>query len=266
MAKPKLRSVDTHFWDDTFIVDLDPIEKLLFLYLLTNRASTLAGCFELSLRQIAFDVGIEREMVVKILGRFEGAGKIIFKDGWIILLNFLRHQNFNPNMGIAAARELNAMPVWVRRLLVNHIEAFPNHSEWLKNVTITEPLPNDSQTIAKQYVEYEREDEVEVEREKKKNLQKKENSQEKEINTWLDAIAPIVGAKSRKTMPTLQRWSDTVEKLVREQRDLTEFLPIVQSELKKNSETPQYFTPDSCLKAFQCKSANGHKPKFLHSL
>ena len=25
----KLRSVDTHFWDDNYVIDLDPIEKLL---------------------------------------------------------------------------------------------------------------------------------------------------------------------------------------------------------------------------------------------
>jgi hypothetical protein len=108
--------------------------------------------------------------------------------------------------------------------------------------------------------------EVKEEEEKKKNLQKKEKSADKEINIWLDAIAPIVGAKKGSTLSNQKKWEDVVTKLVKEQRDLTDFLPIVQSELKKNSETPQYFTPDSCLKAFQCKTANGHQPKFLHSL
>jgi len=67
----KLRSVNTKFWDDTFIVDLDPKEKLLFLYLITNSLTNLLGIYEISIRKISFDTGLTPEMVQKGLERFE---------------------------------------------------------------------------------------------------------------------------------------------------------------------------------------------------
>lgn len=132
----KLRSVDTHFWKDGFVIDLDPIEKLMFLYLLTNPSTTLAGCYEMSPRQAAFDTGIDKDMVIKILERFEAAGKLVYKDGWIVLLNFLKHQNLNTNMGKSAAKDLNGAPKWVSGAIVKGCgmvpEWFPNGSETIK--------------------------------------------------------------------------------------------------------------------------------------
>ena len=66
----KNRYIDTKFWTDTYITNLDPIEKLLFLYALTNPHTNIAGIYEISIKQIAFDTGIDKEMVEKIFQRF----------------------------------------------------------------------------------------------------------------------------------------------------------------------------------------------------
>ena len=42
----KQRSVDTCFWDDRYITQLDPSEKLLFLYLLTNTLTNICGVYQ----------------------------------------------------------------------------------------------------------------------------------------------------------------------------------------------------------------------------
>ena len=123
-AMNKLRSVNTHFWDDGYIVDRDPIEKLLFLYLLTNPLTSIAGVYELSVRKVAFDTGIDKEMVEKILGRFESDGKILYRDGWVVLLNFFDNQKMNPNMVKGAVAFLNAAPEWVIEELLDRSEAF----------------------------------------------------------------------------------------------------------------------------------------------
>src|SRR5436309_789071 len=57
------RLVNTNFWKDTYIIDLDPTQKLLFLYFLTSPRTSLAGVYEISLREAAFDTGIDRDMV-----------------------------------------------------------------------------------------------------------------------------------------------------------------------------------------------------------
>ncbi len=90
--------VSSHFWDDNYIVELDPTEKLLFLYLLTNPLVKISGVYEISLKRITFDTGIEQDMVKKILKRFENAGKVFYDKGYVIIPNYPKHQSYNPNM------------------------------------------------------------------------------------------------------------------------------------------------------------------------
>jgi len=98
----KERYLNTKFWDDSYIIKRDPIEKLLFIYLLTNPLTNIIGIYEISIDRIAFDTGIEQEMVLKILKRFEKDLKIKYKGGYIALKNFTKHQKNNPkiNRGI----------------------------------------------------------------------------------------------------------------------------------------------------------------------
>ena len=46
MANNKQRYVNTRFWNDTYVSSLDPIEKLLFIYLLTNEHTNISGVYE----------------------------------------------------------------------------------------------------------------------------------------------------------------------------------------------------------------------------
>ncbi len=89
----KNRYIDTFFWDDEFIMNCDPIEKLLFMYFLSNPLTNIIGVYEITLRRIAFDTGIDSDMIKKILGRFEEAQKVYYFQNHIILANFCKHQN-----------------------------------------------------------------------------------------------------------------------------------------------------------------------------
>lgn len=94
----KERMVNTKFWDDTYIANLDPIEKLLYLYFLTNPLTNICGIYEIQLRRIAFDTGIDRDMVLKILDRFAKDKKIYYLEGWLAIKNFAKHQKDNPKV------------------------------------------------------------------------------------------------------------------------------------------------------------------------
>jgi hypothetical protein len=111
----KLRSVNTHFWSDTYVVDLDPIEKLLFLYLLTNEKTNMLGIYELHIRRISFDTGIDKDMVMKIFDRFEEKEKAKYLDGYVVLRNFIKHQSYNTNMQTSAINSWEELPLSVRR-------------------------------------------------------------------------------------------------------------------------------------------------------
>lgn len=93
MTQWKKRYISTKFRDDKFVVELDPIEKLLFMYFLTNPLTNVAGIYEISLRRIAFDTWIDKDMVQKIINRFTENKKIYYIDWYVILANSNKHQN-----------------------------------------------------------------------------------------------------------------------------------------------------------------------------
>lgn len=66
----KQRMINTRFWEDGYTANLDPIEKLLFLYFLTNTSTNICGFYEIPLKKIASDTGLDKDMVLKIIKRF----------------------------------------------------------------------------------------------------------------------------------------------------------------------------------------------------
>jgi hypothetical protein len=94
----KQRIVNTKFRDDSYIARLNPAEKLLFLYLITNPLTNIAGVYELPLRSVAFDTGIELEVVETILKSLEQDGKLVTAGGWIGIMNFIKHQSMSPKI------------------------------------------------------------------------------------------------------------------------------------------------------------------------
>lgn len=110
--------IDTRFWDDNYVSNLDPIEKLLFLYFLTNPSTNICGIYELPLKSIAADTGIDKEMVIKVINRFEKEGKIFYRNGWIGVKNFIKHQNQNsPHVKKGIDRELESVPEDIKALV-----------------------------------------------------------------------------------------------------------------------------------------------------
>jgi hypothetical protein len=53
---PKKRYINDNIREDNYIMDLDPSEKLLFIYLLTNNKVSLCGIYELHIRKIEMEL------------------------------------------------------------------------------------------------------------------------------------------------------------------------------------------------------------------
>jgi len=114
----KQRIINTKFWIDDYSANLDPIEKLLFLYFLTNPYTEICGIYEIPLKHIALETGIDREMVLKIIARFEKDKKVFYRKGWVAIQNFAKHQANNPSVSKGVERGLNAIPISVLDELV----------------------------------------------------------------------------------------------------------------------------------------------------
>ena len=107
----KKRYLNTRFWYDSYIAELDPSEKLLFIYLLTNQYSDLCGIYEIPYKHIGLDTGFTNEIIKLILTRFENDGKIFYYKGWVLVKNFTKHQAVNDSMRIGIERSLKEIPI-----------------------------------------------------------------------------------------------------------------------------------------------------------
>lgn len=91
------RPINTCFWRDDKILNLNSLEKLLFLYLMTNADSNLLGVYELPpLMYIAMEIGLpmsETKQVEEMLNKLEKNGFIKWSKSTneIAILNFLKH-------------------------------------------------------------------------------------------------------------------------------------------------------------------------------
>lgn len=75
------RQVHMSFWEDTKVTDdFTPEDRYFMLYLLTNTKTNLIGCYEISAKQIAYDMGYSVDSVRNLIERFEKNHKMIMYD------------------------------------------------------------------------------------------------------------------------------------------------------------------------------------------
>ena len=86
------RFISTSFWDDEWVQTLDPSEKLLYLYLMTNPLTTIAGVYEITVRRMCFDTGFNTDTIKHILGKFEKSKKAFHHNGYIVIPAWPQHQ------------------------------------------------------------------------------------------------------------------------------------------------------------------------------
>jgi len=119
----KNRYINTKIWSDNYYINLDPIEKLLFMYILTNEKTNICGIYEIPLKIMAVETGIDRDMIEKIFKRFEADNKIKYNNGWVAIRNFIKHQKIsdNPNdkINIGIKTSLENSPIelveWIKQ-------------------------------------------------------------------------------------------------------------------------------------------------------
>lgn len=88
------RIVDTSFWTDGKVDEFTPEDRYFMLYLLTNPFTKQLGIYEISIKQVAFQLGYSVDAVKALLERFENKyGMVVFSPDTneVAILNFLRY-------------------------------------------------------------------------------------------------------------------------------------------------------------------------------
>ena len=92
------RKIHSKFWTDPGVGKLDPLEKLVFLYLLTSVYAHMSGLFQLRPEHVAIDTGISPEDVGDIIARLQELGFIEFdaEEKTVLVKKMAFYQIENP--------------------------------------------------------------------------------------------------------------------------------------------------------------------------
>lgn len=77
----KYRAVQTIFWNDSKVIeDMTPDDKLFYLYLLTNPSTKQIGIYQITRKQMSFELGFSIEVINTLINRFENNLNLIKYD------------------------------------------------------------------------------------------------------------------------------------------------------------------------------------------
>ena len=145
------RTIDCDTWDDPWFASLTPRGKFLFLYFITNRRTSAVGCFEITLRQIEFETGLDQKQIDSALE--ELASRIVWwPDLQVVFVrNFYKHQAGNSNsenFRKAAIKALLDFPEVVRTAVGDAYPDLMDPSVWDRyGIPMPSPRDGDNKTV-----------------------------------------------------------------------------------------------------------------------
>jgi hypothetical protein len=123
------RKIHTTFWSDSFISDLDRDKKLFYLYLLTNERTSQCGIYEITKKQISFDLGYTIDTISKLFEYFIKIGKIRYNEATkeLAIKNWLKYNGSNsPKVQSCINKELEKVK---DTLLIEYINSIDTQSQ-----------------------------------------------------------------------------------------------------------------------------------------
>ena len=107
------RQVHTKMWADNWFSNLPPEHKLLFVYLFTNERASISGIYELPLRLISFETGLDNDIVLDGFNTFSLEEKAFYDQGaavvWVLNLRKY-HETGSPKVQTKIMTDIAAVP------------------------------------------------------------------------------------------------------------------------------------------------------------
>lgn len=105
------RTVSISFWSDSKVTDdFTPEDRYFYLYLFTNPHTSLSGCYEISIKQMALELGYSQDTCSRLIERFISVHNVIRhskETKEILLLNWHKYNwTESPKFKKALVREI----------------------------------------------------------------------------------------------------------------------------------------------------------------
>lgn len=117
----KTRILHTKFYQDSYILSLPAIKRWLFIYLITNERVEKTGAYELPIPIACVETGLSEDVLINYLKDFTEQGKILYVDGYIIIRNIKKYQDYSKGSSKQIAsyeKELNKLPDQVKKVVL----------------------------------------------------------------------------------------------------------------------------------------------------
>ena len=88
------RQIHVSIWKDEWFLDLEPDQKLLFIYLFSNDLTSLSGIYKIAKKVIAFETGLELKYVIDTLSKFEKDGRVYYRDGMVWVKHLRKYHSY----------------------------------------------------------------------------------------------------------------------------------------------------------------------------
>lgn len=131
-------------WRSKKFKRLEPIDRLIYLYLLTSAHSNSVGCYVLPLEYVALDLGMTPDDAIKGIERVSETLLIGFDsdEDLVLVHNFLTfNPPMNPNHAKMMQKEIGALPESRLKLIAKQLlDDQLKEKGWLNNETVSKPL------------------------------------------------------------------------------------------------------------------------------
>jgi len=108
------RQLHSRMWSsDNWFIELKPEFKLLFIYLFSNERASVCGLYELPIRIISFETGLDQDTISRGLEVFDKAdkAKYDFETGVVWVQNMLKYQgSSSPKLQARIKADLKSVP------------------------------------------------------------------------------------------------------------------------------------------------------------
>lgn len=116
----KSRPFHPQFWKDDYILNLDPLEKLLFNFFISNENRSLTPYYEVSPILVKTYTGLKGDFIEKCKAKFQQDGKFIFWGNWVFVVNGSRYEQYTgEKLQPAVDRELACVPQAFKDFIAN---------------------------------------------------------------------------------------------------------------------------------------------------
>ena len=104
----KTRIIQTKFWADGYVASLTPLEKIIFLYYLTNEKVNIIHCYECPDRYVLIDTGVSREVLQRCKDKLQESNKVLFYKDYVLLVNADKYEAYKGEDNEKAIKKLES--------------------------------------------------------------------------------------------------------------------------------------------------------------